>query len=237
VEAEGAIAESEKRLRQLSARLLASQEEERRRIARELHDSTAQSLAALEMHVSLLEPLARAARSRRLVAETRAIARNCCQELRNISYLLHPPLLEEVGLPFAIRWLADGFAARSGISMTVDIAPDFPRLEPDAEAALFRVVQEASSNIYRHSGASSARLRLELEGQGWVVLSISDNGHGFPPSENRPPGIGLAGMRERLGPLGGELSIENSARGVTITARLPLRSAHAQSAAQTHTYR
>lgn len=231
VEAELAIAESESRLRQLSARLLTSQEDERRRIARELHDSTAQILSALEMNVSLLEPLARDDRSRRLVAETRAIARECCRELRNISYLLHPPLLDEVGLRFAIQWFADGFRTRTGIHLTVDVPPNFPRLAKDVEAALFRVVQEATSNIYRHSGATAAWIRLAFEENGDIEMVIQDNGRGFPQADHRSPGIGLAGMRERLSLIGGELSIENSPSGVTLTVWIP--ASHAQNPTET----
>ncbi|GAB4170364.1 MAG: hypothetical protein Fur0032_09200 [Terrimicrobiaceae bacterium] len=242
VEAERGIQESERQLRQLSGRLLHLQDEERRRIARELHDSTAQSLSALEMNVSLIEPMAHDARSRRIVAETRRIAQDCCQELRNISYLLHPPLLDEVGLAFAIRWFADGFSERTGIEVLLEVDPDFPRLDSEVETSLFRVVQEATANIYKHSGADSARITLSmLDG---VFLEISDNGKGFPPdstpsdgSTGTPPprlGIGMAGMRERLRQFEGELVIDNSPKGVTISIKLPARYAAAQRKENSH---
>lgn len=236
VEAERGVQESERQLRQLSNRLLNLQDEERRRIARELHDSTAQSLSALEMNVSLLEPMARDARSRRIVSETRRIAQDCCQELRNISYLLHPPLLDEVGLAFAIRWFADGFSERTGIGIDLEVDPDFPRLDSDVETSLFRVVQEATANIYKHSGADRAQITLGMrEG---VFLQISDNGRGFtadaPPTEASSAaaapriGIGMAGMRERLRQFEGELVIDNSPQGVTISITIPARYAAAR---------
>jgi PAS domain S-box-containing protein len=220
VQAEEGMAESERQLRALSVRLLYSQDDERRKIARELHDSTAQSLSALEMNVSLLEPIARDERSRRLVAETRRIAQDCCEQLRNISYLLHPPLLEEVGLPFAIRWFADGFTTRTGIALDLEIGTDFPRLDKGLETALFRVVQEATSNIYRHSGAGKAKVALRFS-QKAIELAIEDDGHGFADGKRPGPGVGLAGMRERITSLGGNLSISNSESGVTIRVHVP----------------
>lgn len=234
VEAELGVQESERQLRTLSNRLLHLQDEERRRIARELHDSTAQSLSALEMHVSLLEPAARDERTRRIVDETRRIARECCQELRSISYLLHPPLLDEVGLAFAVRWFADGFGERTGIDVDVEIPADFPRLDSELETALFRIVQEATSNIYKHSGAETASIELSAGPDNSITMVIRDNGRGFPekdPPQNslaaasgQPrPGIGLAGMRERVRQFEGELKIDNSPGGVTISVRIPPR--------------
>ena len=232
VEAEHELQDSERQLRALSGRLMHLQDEERRRIARELHDSTAQSLSALEMNVSLLGPLARDDRTRRIVSETREIARNCCQELRNISYLLHPPLLDEVGLAFATRWFVDGFTQRTGIAAELDVPEDFPRLQPDVETALFRVIQEAASNIYRHSGAKRAEVALWIDAARAVRLRIQDNGRGFPPraeEANSPKpniGIGMAGMRERILQLGGNLTIENSPEGVTISIVIPPQRAY-----------
>ena len=231
----------ERELRKLSAKLLRLQDEERRRIARELHDSTAQNLSALEMNMSLLEPMLGSSlpKASRLVAETRQIAGECSRELRNISYLLHPPLIDEVGLAFAIKWFADGFAKRTGIAATVEIEEGFPRLESDIEMPLFRVVQEAMTNIYRHSGADHAWVSLQRQGN-IVSLEIRDNGCGFEGevlidedgAEILPeirPGVGLAGMRERLANLGGRLDIENSPLGVTISIRLTLDHLHASS--------
>jgi signal transduction histidine kinase/sensor domain CHASE-containing protein len=222
---------SERELRRLSAKLLRLQDEERRRIARELHDSTAQNLSALEMNMSLLEPLVEGAhpRAARIVAETRQIAGECFRELRSISYLLHPPLIDEVGLAFAIKWFTDGFSKRTGIATTVEIDEGFPRLGSDIEMPLFRVVQEALTNIYRHSGADHAWVRLQHE-ERLMHMEIRDNGRGFGEGvllgtgweKERPTGVGLAGMKERLAHVGGTLEIENSPLGVTLTIRLPL---------------
>jgi signal transduction histidine kinase len=228
--AEQGVQQSERRLRMLSARLMNLQDEERRRLARELHDSTAQSLSALEMNVSLLDPLARDARTSRLVKETREIARHCCQELRNISYLLHPPLLDEVGLAFAIRWFVDGFQTRTGIRPDLEIPETLPRLSPDIETALFRVVQEATTNIYRHSGASTATVRIWMNEFRDLEMVVADNGHGFDPpapdGEPANPGIGLAGMRERIAQFDGEISVKSSPNGVTIHVVLPASTLH-----------
>jgi len=198
------------------------QDEERRRIAWDLHDSTAQSLAALEMNTSLLEASARDENSRRIAAETRAISRQVCQELRNISYLLHPPLLEEKGLLFAIRWFADGFTKRNNIPVFLDIPEDFPRLKEDEETALFRIVQEALGNIYRHAGATKAWVTLQRGENGAVTLEIRDNGEGLPEgfSFETSVGVGLAGMRERMKQLGGTLTVDSSPYGVAVRCRL-----------------
>ena len=216
------LQESEKQLALLSGRLMHLQDEERRRIARDLHDSTAQALSALEMNTSLLEAAAPDDNSRRIAAETRAISRQVCRELRNISYLLHPPLLEEKGLLFAIRWFTDGFTKRNNIPVSLEIPEDFPRLPSDEETALFRIVQEALSNIYRHAGATKAWITLRRGGDGAVSLEIRDNGEGLPEgfSFDTSVGVGLAGMRERMKQLGGTLEVDSSPYGVAVKCRL-----------------
>jgi signal transduction histidine kinase len=198
------------------------QDEERRRIARDLHDSTAQSLSALEMNTSLLESMATDEKTRKLAADTATISRQVCQELRNISYLLHPPLLDEKGLVFAIRWFADGFTKRNSIPVFLDFPEDFPRLGAEEETALFRIVQEALSNIYRHAGATKAWITLWREEDGKVALEIRDNGEGLPEgfSFNTSVGVGLAGMRERMKQLGGALAVDSSPYGVSVKCRL-----------------
>jgi signal transduction histidine kinase len=198
------------------------QDEERRRIARDLHDSTAQALSALEMNTSLLETSAADEKSKRIAGETRAISRQVCQELRNISYLLHPPLLEEKGLSFAIRWFADGFTKRNNIPVFIDLPEDFPRLPADEETALFRIVQEALGNIYRHAGATKAWITLRKTEDGAVCLEIRDNGEGLPDgfSFDTSVGVGLAGMRERMRLLGGTLELDSSPYGVLVKCRL-----------------
>jgi len=223
VQAQQRLQDSERQLRTLSSRLLRLQDEERRKIARELHDSTAQSLSALEMNMSLLEPVVGDEHMQRIVAETRQIARDCCLELRTISYLLHPPLLDEVGLPFAIEWFADGFAKRTSIEVRPQIMPGFPRLDSEVETTLFRIIQEAMTNIYRHSGATRAWITLNRKNTA-IELEIRDNGSGFPEGDGTKGGgsggVGLAGMRERLAELGGRLEIHSSPYGVSIAANI-----------------
>jgi len=216
------LQESQEQLQMLSGRLMNLQDEERRRIARDLHDSTAQALSALEMNTSLLEVTSTDEKTRKLAADTAAISRQVCSELRNISYLLHPPLLEEEGLGFAIRWFADGFTKRNNIPVFLDLAADFPRLKPDEETALFRIVQEALSNIYRHAGATKAWITLRCQENGNVSLEIRDNGEGLPEgfSFTKSVGVGLAGMRERMKQLGGSLEVDSSPYGVSVKCRL-----------------
>jgi len=222
VSAQRKLQHSERQLHALSARLMSLQDEERRRIARDLHDSTAQALSALEMNTALLEAGAADDKSRKIAADTREISRQVCQELRNISYLLHPPLLEERGLLFALRWFADGFTKRNDIPVFLDFPEDFPRLKPDEETALFRIAQEALSNIYRHAGATKAWITLWREENGAVALEIRDNGEGLPEgfSFNTSVGVGLAGMRERMKQLGGTLEVDSSPYGVSVKCRL-----------------
>ena len=221
VVAQRKLQESQKQLELLSGRLMHLQDQERRRIARDLHDSTAQGLAALEMNMSVLESLGGDEKIRKLAAETRAISRQVCQELRNISYLLHPPLLEERGLVFAIRWFADGFTKRNSIPVNLDVPEDFPRLDTEVETALFRIVQETFRNVYRHSGATKVWVSLRRDAGG-VFMEVRDNGQGLPKdfSLARSSGVGLAGMRERMKQLGGALEVASSPYGVSVQCRL-----------------
>lgn len=216
------LQESQQQLQLLSGRLMTMQDEERRRIARDLHDSTAQALSALEMNTSLLESMSGDEATRRIAAETGAISRQVCSELRNISYLLHPPLLEEEGLVFAIRWFADGFTKRNNIPVLLDVPDDFPRLATDVETALFRIVQEALGNIYRHAGATKAWITVQRGADGNIFLEVRDNGEGLPDgfSFAKSAGVGLAGMRERMKRLGGSLVVDSSPYGVSVKCRL-----------------
>jgi PAS domain S-box-containing protein len=220
---------SEDALRQLSGRLLQLQDEERRRIARELHDSTGQNLTALQINLSLLDGAVDGADSEagRLLSETRALADRCCNEIRTISYLLHPPLLDEVGLAFAAKWFVEGFAKRTGIPVELQVSEGFPRLSPDVETALFRVLQETMSNVHRHAGANQAWVELSLAHEE-VVMHIRDNGKGMPRElveavnhSNSSLGVGLAGMRERLAQLGGRLLVTSDSTGTAIRATIP----------------
>jgi signal transduction histidine kinase len=222
VEVQRRLQESQEQLQVLSGRLMNLQDQERRRIARDLHDSTAQALSALEINASLLESAATDEPSRKLAADTAAISRQVCQELRNISYLLHPPLLDEQGLAFAIRWFVDGFTKRNNIPVFLDLPEDFPRLRSDEETALFRIVQEALSNIYRHAGATKAWITLRRGEDGSVSLEVRDNGEGLPAgfSFTKSVGVGLAGMRERMKQLGGALDVDSSPYGVSVKCRM-----------------
>jgi len=220
-------------IRELSVRLLQAQDEERRRLARELHDTTSQNLAMLALNFSVLNGSGAAPepRAQRALTESRALLQETLREVRTLSYLLHPPLLEENGLAFALRAYTEGFSQRSGVRTEIDVAPEFGRLSREAELALFRVAQEALTNIHRHSGSAVAKVRLSVE-PGGVALEVSDEGRGLAPevlekirSGEIVLGVGVAGMRERLKQLGGQLQIESGGQGTRVTAKLPLREA------------
>jgi signal transduction histidine kinase len=218
-------------LRDLSARLLRVQDDERRRIARDLHDSTGQALTALKLELAGIEREV-AAQNPELalrLAASIADARQISDELRTISYLLHPPLLDELGLGSALRWYAEGFEKRSGIKVHLEL--EHPgRLAPEMEVTLFRVAQESLINVHRHSGSASATIRLSATG-GRIVLQVEDQGRGIPPEQlaaiasGATPGVGLRGMRERVQDFGGELEISSSQRGTEVKAAIPLEAA------------
>jgi signal transduction histidine kinase len=219
-------ARSDNALHELSARLLDLQDAERRRIARDLHDSTAQTLAALAMNLSLLDrrPSAFPDESRTLLAECATLVRRCSDELRTTAYLLHPPLLDELGLAGAVRDYCDGFAKRSGIRVDLEIPSDLGRFPTDVENALFRVMQECLANIHRHSGSPTASIRFALQPSG-IRMEVRDKGGGMasaPVLRQGGMGVGIAGMRERLRQLGGRLEIDTGASGTSVVAILPL---------------
>ncbi len=217
-------------LSQLSARLLHLQDEERRRIARELHDSTAQSLIALTMNLasingsSSLDP-----KVRQTLSDSLALAEQCSQEIRVLSYLLHPPMLDEAGLTGALRWYAAGFTQRSGIRVDLEMSPDLDRLPDEVEIALFRIVQESFANIHRHSNSPTAKVRIAADSKE-VMLEIADHGSGMSPTSSETSldrttariGVGIAGMRERIRQLRGRLEISSNAQGTTVRAVVPL---------------
>ncbi|MEO6846117.1 MAG: PAS domain S-box protein [Chthoniobacterales bacterium] len=218
-------------LRELSGHLLRSQDEERRRIARELHDSTAQNLSALQMAVTKLESSFPDAskKAEAIVQEIRKLADLSSQEIRTISYLLHPPLLDEAGLLFALRWYVDGFITRTEIIVRLDLPSAFARLPSDIETTIFRVVQEGLRNIHRHSGSRLAWIRLTIEEEA-VHLEIRDEGRGLladSTNANEPSypmlGVGITGMRERLRQFNGSLEIESGRQGTIVRAILPLK--------------
>ena len=214
-------------LRELSGRLLRMQDDERRRIARELHDSVGQLLAAVSINLasveSEVEKLSPAAA--RAVSENLALVAEINKEIRTISHLLHPPLLDEAGLVSALSWYVRGFSERSRIRVTMEISPDFPRPTKEMEIAIFRIVQESLTNIHRHSGSAEASVRV-VQNNGRVLVEIKDSGKGIPQksSPNLPgrAGVGIRGMRERIRQLGGVLDIRSDDRGTTVEAILPM---------------
>jgi two-component system NarL family sensor kinase len=232
VDANEALRVTETSLRQLSARLLQLQDEERRRIARDLHDITGQKIAVLSM---TLDRLARLTEQRtpahESVKESREIVAQIGDEIRTLSYILHPPLLDECGLASAVHWYAEGFEKRSGIKLDVAIDADLPRLPIDAETTLFRVVQESLTNVHRYSGSSVASIRIVKE-SGEVRLEVLDHGLGIKAEAAQaklegpaPLGVGIPGMRERLHQLGGGLSVDFGTNGTRVVATLPIKKA------------
>ncbi len=223
------LEESLSHLRGLTASLMRAQDDERRRIAQMLHETTAQDLAALRM---LLGRLSRTGTTvsdadRMLLAESVDLTDRSMADVRTLSYLLHPPLLDENGLLSAVRWYAKGFADRSGIAVDVEEPPTFERLPQDVETTLFRVVQEALTNIHRHARSTTARISLRAERDG-LTLEIADRGCGMSAdvlwsvtNSGGAPGVGILGMRERLQQLGGTLCIESNDRGTTLRAMVP----------------
>jgi two-component system NarL family sensor kinase len=231
VDANQALRVTETSLRQLSARLLQLQDEERRRIARDLHDITGQKIAVLSMSLDRLARLTeqRKPEAKDSIKESRDIVTQIGEEIRTLSYILHPPLLDECGLASAVHWYAEGFQKRSGIKLEVEVDGDLPRLPADAETTLFRVVQESLTNVHRYSGSSSAKIRISKT-SGEVLLEVIDYGHGIKTGTARgkldgpaPLGVGIPGMRERLHQLGGDLSVDFGTTGTRVMATLPIR--------------
>ena len=218
---------SEQELTQLTVRLFTLQDEERRRIARELHDGTAQNLFAISVNLTKLSQPSPDGQAEvdELVAESQTLIDQSLQEIRTLSYLLHPPLLDQAGLVSALQWFAEGFSKRSGIYVEV-FAQAIGRLHSEIEMALFRVVQEALTNVRRHSGSEVAKIRLERRVDN-VILKISDQGRGLlelsnPSDELISMGVGISGMRQRIRQLGGTLEILSNDQGTTISAVVPL---------------
>jgi signal transduction histidine kinase len=223
-QAEVTILESEKSLRSLTGRLLQLQDEERRRFSRELHDSLGQYLAGVKMNLDMFSSSQPADR---LLSEAIQLLDQSIAETRTISHLLHPPLLDEAGFSSAAKWYLEGFAQRSGIEVKMDIPDDVGRLPRAIELGLFRVLQESLTNIHRHSGSSKAEVTLRLFPDK-VVLEVRDYGKGIPRelllglrTRGISLGVGLAGMRERVRELGGQLEIQAKAPGSSISATLP----------------
>jgi anti-sigma regulatory factor (Ser/Thr protein kinase) len=215
-------------LQSLSQRLLKVQDEERRKLSRDLHDSTGQTLAALKISISFLEEHCKRDPSTMLLAsEVAALADQAIEEIRTMSYLLHPPLLDEVGFACAAEWYVEGFAKRTGVNVKLDIATAQERLPIGIEIALFRVLQESLTNVHRHSGASEVSVCFYHQLKK-IVLEIRDDGSGIPAERltrlretAAETGVGLAGMRERMNELNGKLEIESDGHGTTVRAIVP----------------
>jgi signal transduction histidine kinase len=221
--------QAETQLRHLSVRLMTLQDEERRRIARELHDSAGQTLAAMKMSMALIRKLdSKTPGLQCLIDDLNALADEALQEVRTTSYLLHPPLLDEAGIASAARWFVEGFARRSGIPVQCDIPETMPRPARECELVLFRVLQESLTNVHRHSGASAATVRLTRDSDRFR-LEVSDNGKGISPESLRrldgranKAGVGITGMRERVRELGGDIEIRALTPGTSICVALPI---------------
>jgi signal transduction histidine kinase len=219
---------NEEELREFSRRLYQSQDEERRRIARELHDSTGQNLAVLEMNLSIVRGAIATEPQRcdKILLQCASLARSISDELRTLSYLLHPPMLDDCGLNAAIRSYVSGINQRNGLHVEVEIPRDLRRLSEEAELAIFRIVQASLTNVHLHSGASEAKVKIEQNLDG-VTLAVSDEGRGIPEgvldhtSLTKAVGIGITGMRERVKQLGGRLEIKTGRSGTRVKATIP----------------
>jgi signal transduction histidine kinase len=218
---------TEERLRHLTGRLMQIQDSERRRVARDVHDGLGQYLVGVKMGIDqFARRLANDPEGHEAMTELSRLLNQAITETRTISHLLHPPLLDEIGLESALSVYTDGFAKRSGISITLDVSPNLGRLDSDIETALFRVVQECLLNVHRHSNSATARVSLRRENEG-VTLKVRDDGIGMSHAQEPDGtglGVGLLGIRERLRQLDGSLQIvSGSGTGTAVIASIPAR--------------
>ena len=221
-------------VRRLSSQLLKAQDDERRRFARDLHDTTAQNLSALGMILAGLKRRCSKVDSS-LVDELESaslLAKQIAREIRTVSYLLHPPMLDEFGLAHALRWYIRGFSQRSGIRLNLKVPDDLPRLPINIETTLFRIVQESLNNVWRHSGSTRARVRIQTSTED-VQLLVRDFGKGMPipastNGDSKPLGVGILGMQERLREFGGKLHIASDRTGTVLQAIIPLARSEAK---------
>lgn len=225
-ELESAVQKRTAKLQHLSAQLMRSQDEERRRIARNLHDSLGQYLASIKMNLETLSDSDFANRDE-LMSSTLESVERAISETRTLSCLLHPPLLDEVGFSSAARWYTDEFAKRSGIKVTLEVPEAADRLPELVGIALFRILQESLTNVHRHSGSPSVEVRLQIDHQ--AILTVSDCGRGVPADLLQGPqisgehfGVGLSGMRERVNDLGGTFAIQSTGKGTLIQVGIPV---------------
>lgn len=228
------VKNAEEELKQLSARLVNIQDQERRRIARELHDGTAQNLFAMTLNLGQLTRSGLSAKSKKVLTDCQNLCEATLKDIRTLSYLLHPPMLDQRGLAEALRWFIDGFAKRTGIDVRLEAQGALDRMPMELERDLFRVVQEGLSNVARHSGSSTGEVRLERR-NGEVVLQIRDFGRGMSQTNETNEslhelfsGVGIPGMRDRLRQIGGRLEIRSDDRGTSIIATVPFQAENSE---------
>lgn len=220
---------AEESIRNLSARLLRVHDDVRRRIARELHDTVAQSLAAVRLNLSVIKRFAGDDKQAGVVDDSITATDDAITQIRTLSFLLHPPMIDQAGLSTTLRWYIDGFGRRSGIATRLEVPDDLGRLSRDVETSVFRIIQESLTNIQRHSGSSTASICLERRGDR-LVIEMADHGHGLPAGMRDDldallaSGVGIAGINERVRELGGEMTIESTDRGTTLRVTLPVKS-------------
>jgi len=214
-------------LRRLSHSLMTAQDEERRRISRELHDGLGQDLTAVKMILGgLVQPnQLKDSTENKTIAEVLSMMDSAIEQVRTMSHLLHPPLLDEMGLLSALRWYTEGFAKRSGVETVLDVPKNFPRLEPEIEMAIFKIVQESLTNVFRHADAKRAVVQLE-ERDGSALISIEDNGKGIGGgAEELHPnsyGIGVIGIKQRAAEYDGQVTLRNTGSGTRVEVKIPL---------------
>ena len=225
------LSRANENLRELSGHLQQLRDEERRQIARELHDSVGQLLAAMSMNIAALQAQSHKLDSAgaRAVSENSALVQQIGKEIRTISHLLHPPLLDVAGLASAVRWYVDGFSERSKIKVDMEIPAEFRRLPDQMEITIFRLVQECLTNIHRHSGSDTAKIAIREEDDS-VIIEVRDAGKGISVEKQLElsagrTGVGFRGMRERLRQFGGDLDIQSDNGGTCVKAKLPLQPA------------
>jgi signal transduction histidine kinase len=224
------VLEQAETLQTLSRSLMHLQDDERRHIARELHDSAGQTLTVLGMKLAALSQLtkqrdANFAKQISEIEEIQEIVQQLTKEIRTTSYLLHPPLLDETGIADALKWYVDGLAGRSDLNIVLRLPKELPRFSRDTELVVFRVIQECLTNIHRHSGSKNAVIDLSFS-DGIISVKVSDNGKGIPfeklsEIQTNASGVGIRGMRERVRQLGGRISISSDTSGTTVSFTLP----------------